>query len=136
MYEVKLCKGLSYSGFIHATIKAPIVELDTKEEADKAVATGYFVSISSPDVQEDDCDIDIKKMTKPQLEKCAMENGIDLTGCKNNEERIAKILASTPPYNSAAENADGESKNEGGNNSDNSEDKKPDGDNDMEIKMD
>ena len=35
--------------------------------------------------------VNIDKMTKPQLEAFAQLNGIDLGGCSNNAERIAKI---------------------------------------------
>ena len=35
--------------------------------------------------------VNIDKMTKPQLEAFAELNGIDLTGCSNNTERVAKI---------------------------------------------
>lgn len=102
MYVVRLCKGLSYSGFINATYQNPLVELPTEEEAELAVSTGYFALVSTPDPSDahpdnDDEDVDIRKMTKPQLEKCAEENGVDLTGCKNNEERVARILAAATP---------------------------------------
>lgn len=105
MYIVKLCKGLSYSGFIHATVNNPTVELETKEDADLAVATGYFVLVSADEPDGAD-DVDIKKMSKPQLEKCAEENGIDLTGCKNNEERITRILAAEPAKPDGADDGD------------------------------
>lgn len=45
-----------------------------------------------PLIAEDvDKDPNIDKMNVEQLEAYAAENGIDLTGCKNKAERIAKI---------------------------------------------
>lgn len=35
--------------------------------------------------------VNLDKMTKPQLEAFAKENGVDLAGCANNTERVAKI---------------------------------------------
>lgn len=42
MYKLKLIKGLSYTGAVHATRDNPYVDVESKEAADAVVATGYF----------------------------------------------------------------------------------------------
>lgn len=118
MVRIKLLKGLSYSGIITATKKSPYVTTD-EDTAKEAVATGYFelvIDEAASDTsaentaryqKDDDDDPDdddnltpadkekeqkpISKMTKPELEAYAEKNGIDISSCNNNEERIALI---------------------------------------------
>jgi hypothetical protein len=113
MVRIKLLKGLSYSGVVSATKKSPYVTTD-EDTAKEAVATGYFgyvpeaVSTSStdttaentaedqeendlPPATEDKVQKPIEKMTKPELEAYAEANGIDISSCTNNEQRIALI---------------------------------------------
>lgn len=113
MVRIKLSKGLSYSGIVTATKKNPIVITD-EDTAKEAVATGYFeyvlgyipdaVSNTSTEntaegqkededtpASEDKVQKPIEKMTKPELEAYAEANGIDISSCTNNEQRIALI---------------------------------------------
>lgn len=112
MVRIKLLKGLSYSGIITATKKSPYVTTD-EDTAKEAVATGYFELVideaasdtsaeNTARYQKDDDDNltpadkekeqkPISKMTKPELEAYAEKNGIDISSCNNNEERIALI---------------------------------------------
>ncbi len=59
MYKLKLIKGLSYSGVVKATKKAPYVETDDEATAALAVASGYFTLVASapvPDADNEDMD--------------------------------------------------------------------------------
>ena len=42
MFKVKLIKGLSYTGVVHATKEAPYVDVEAKATSDALVASGYF----------------------------------------------------------------------------------------------
>lgn len=42
MFKLKLKNLLSYSGVVSASERNPFVEVKTKEQADEAIATGYF----------------------------------------------------------------------------------------------
>ena len=111
MYKVKLIKGLSYTGAVHATKDNPYVDVESKEAADAAVATGYFELVEA--TADDNTDgekndnsgaTDLDKMTVPQLEAYAAEKGIDLAGASRKAEIIAKIAAAA----TADDNTDGE----------------------------
>lgn len=99
MYKVKLIKGLSYTGAVHATKENPYVDVESKEAADAAVATGYFELVE--ETADDKTDggneqsgaTDYSKMTVPQLEAYAAEKGIDLEGASRKADIIAKITA-------------------------------------------
>jgi len=107
MVRIKLVKGLSYSGIVTATKKNPFVTTD-EETAKEAVATGYFTieevieeypektgedqeEDQAPPTSDDKVQKPIEKMTKPELEAYAKANGIDISSCTNNEQRIALI---------------------------------------------
>ena len=111
MYKVKLIKGLSYTGAVHATKEDPYVDVEDKETADAVVATGYFELVE--ETADDNNDggkndesgaTDYNKMTVPQLEAYAAEKGIDLAGASRKAEIIAKIAAAE----TADDNNDGE----------------------------
>ena len=105
MYKVKLIKGLSYTGAVHATKEDPYVDVEDKKTADAVVATGYFELVEETADSNNDGGneqsgaTDYNKMTVPQLEAYAAEKGIDLEGASRKAEIIAKIAA--------AETADG-----------------------------
>ena len=110
MVQLKLIKGLSYSGIITATAKKPFVTTDD-ETAKKAVETGYFAvveniggelpvgNIQNPNVttvegsgaSKEDGKKSFDKMTKAELEAYAAENGIDISQCTNNKQKIELI---------------------------------------------
>lgn len=109
MVRIKLSKGLSYSGIVTATKKNPYVTTD-EDTAKKAIATGYFEyapeAVSEtpaentaedqeededPPATDDKVQKPIEKMTKPELEAYAEANGVDISSCTNNEQRIALI---------------------------------------------
>lgn len=98
MYKLKLTHGLSCkAGKVRATKSNPYVEVEDKEQADNAIATGYFELISSPEDDGGKIDADpevipTEKMTVPQLDKYAADNGIDLAGCNNKAEKLNRIL--------------------------------------------
>ena len=111
MYKVKLIKGLSYTGAVHATKDNPYVDVESKEAADAAVATGYFELVEA--TADDNTDggkndnsgaTDLDKMTVPQLKAYAAEKGIDLEGASRKDDIIAKIAAAA----TADDNTDGE----------------------------
>ena len=111
MYKVKLIRGLSYTGAVHATKDNPYVDVESKEAADAAVATGYFELVEA--TADDNTDgekndnsgaTDLDKMTVPQLKAYAAEKGIDLEGASRKDDIIAKIAAAA----TADDNTDGE----------------------------
>ena len=111
MYKVKLIKGLSYTGAVHATKDNPYVDVESKEAADAAVATGYFELVEA--TADDNTDgekndnsgaTDLDKMTVPQLKAYAAEKGIDLEGASRKDDIVAKIVAAA----TADDNTDGE----------------------------
>lgn len=62
--------------------------VDTEREKENLKALGYKV-VSATTEQPEGFNLD--KMKLEDLEKFAVDNGIDLTGCKNKLEKIAKI---------------------------------------------
>lgn len=99
--KLKLIKGLSYRGGKDGTLKAtkdkPFCFVETMEEAQAAIASGYFQLVNEPKVNESEKPSDpdniksISKMSKDELEAYAAEKGIDISGCKNNDERKEAI---------------------------------------------
>lgn len=107
MVQIKLIKGLSYDGIVSATQKKPFVTTD-EETANKAVETGYFAVVQSiggsgnakkpiapaekaDDQTGEDDKKSFEKMTKAELEAYATENGVDISQCTNNKQRIDLI---------------------------------------------
>ena len=45
-YRLKLIKALSYTGVVSATKSNPYVEVTDKKAVAKAIATGYFESVT------------------------------------------------------------------------------------------
>lgn len=114
MIKLKLIKGLSYRGGIDGKVKAtkanPFCDVETMEEAQAAVASGYFQIIEGEPGQsneppkepkaDSDSEKDIEKMTKDELVAYAEELGVDVSKCKNNDERkevIKKALEEADP---------------------------------------
>ncbi len=101
MFKLKLIKGLSYSGIVSATSKNPYVTVDNEETALAAVETGYFKIVERseniPDEKtgkiNDGESKDWKKLNKDDLIAFANEHNIDVSSCKNQDERIAIIEA-------------------------------------------
>lgn len=100
MAKLKLVKARSYSGLVRVTAKQPFVDVDTDEEAQALVATGYFELCAStaPDVSEEDeaegssPDYDaLSAKTKAELTAYAAENGIDIEGCKTKADILEAI---------------------------------------------
>ncbi len=97
MYKLKLIKGLSYSGGIdrklNATRSNPFCFVETVEEVEAAIASGHFQLVEEPKAKEpektgtQDGNKNIGKMTKDELEAYAAELGVDISECKNNDER-------------------------------------------------
>ena len=106
--KLKLIKGLSYRGGKDGTLRAtkdkPFCVVETLEEAQAAVASGHFQLVEELKVKETekapdpDATKSLSKMTKDELEAYAAEIGVDLSECKNNDERkdaIKKALEGT-----------------------------------------
>lgn len=101
MFKLKLVKGLSYSGIVSATAKDPFVTVDSEETALAAVETGYFEIVERseniPDGKNGESNSgenkDWKKLNKDELIAFANEHNIDVSSCKNQDERIAIIEA-------------------------------------------
>ncbi|MGE8079029.1 hypothetical protein [Peribacillus loiseleuriae] len=98
MFKLKLKNALSYSGVVSADGKNPFVEVKTKMEADRAVATGYFDIVEIPPevlkVPDDNqyTVASLKKLNKEQQEEVIAQFNGDLESVKNEEERIGLIL--------------------------------------------
>lgn len=98
MFKLKLVKGLSYSGIVSATAKDPFVTVDSEETALAAVETGYFEIVERSENIPDgkngeskEAHKDWKKLNKEELIAFANEHNIDVSSCKNQDERIALI---------------------------------------------
>lgn len=93
MRKLELIKGLSYSTMKLTAKKAvPFVVEDVL--AEKLMETGRFKELEVvPDFQNSGAK-SMEKMTKQELEKLAVENGIDISTCKNNTERAEAIKSS------------------------------------------
>jgi hypothetical protein len=84
---------LSYRGGKDGTLRAtkdkPFCIVKTMEEARAAIATGHFQFIE--EIKDKELERNIGKMTKDELEDYAAEIGVDISGCKNNDERKEAI---------------------------------------------
>lgn len=116
MVQIKLIKGLSYSGLVTATAKKPYLVTDEKT-AQKAAATGYFEIVAGTAIEEPKEDTGgndktpvtkpSEKMTKAELEAYAKSKGIDISDCTNNGQRIA-LIKEVEAKSANNENPDGE----------------------------
>lgn len=108
MFKLKLIKGLSYNGIVSATAKNPYITVDDEETALAAVDTGYFKIVERAEKGNDGQNNndgqgdngtnkeepkDWKKFNRDDLIAFANEHNIDVSGCKNQDERIAIIEA-------------------------------------------
>lgn len=97
MYHLRLCKGLSYSGVVSASKKAPDVFVEDKPTADLALATGYFALVEgndkapAPKVPTGTITA-LDTATGTQLKKYAEENGIDIKGLTRVDDIRAHII--------------------------------------------
>lgn len=97
--KLKLIKGLSYRGGKDGTLRAtkdePFCYVETLEDAQVAVASGHFKMVLEPVVKKlekpNDTFKSINKMTKDELEAYAEKIDIDISDCKNNDERKETI---------------------------------------------
>lgn len=96
MFTLKLIKARSYNGKICATRANPIVEVEDKDIAEEAVATGYFELVSA-DEKNAEGEIDWDTMTVSELEAYAEAHGIDLSGAKRKADIIAAIEGALAP---------------------------------------
>lgn len=103
MFKLKLIKGLSYNGIVSATAKNPYVTVDDEQTALAAVDTGYFKIVEKAEKENDGQKAngsnkeepkDWRKLNKDDLIAFANEHNIDVSECKNQDERIAIIEAS------------------------------------------
>ena len=66
-------------------LKNEIIRTDSESKRDRLIDLGYTI------VEEK---LNLEKMKVEDLEKYAADNGIDLSGCANKTEKIAKIKES------------------------------------------
>lgn len=100
MYKIQLVKGLSYHGIVTATKDSPIVEVETKEEADSLVSGGHFVMLETAAENGGEAKTDLGKMTKDELIAYAADKGIEI----NADGKKADILSAIKEAETAAEN--------------------------------
>ena len=91
MVKLKLCKGLSYSGIVKATIDEPFINVDDTI-VDAVIQTGYFSVVKEPEevislgnIEKEGKQTEekpISKMNKTELEAKAKELDIDISGCQ------------------------------------------------------
>jgi len=100
MTTVKLIKALSYSGAVKATREQPYVNVNTEEEAQALVNTGFFSVCASPvpdNGSKDDKGDELpdyealSEMTKAELAAYAENNQIDIEGCKTKADILEAI---------------------------------------------
>ena len=105
--RLKLIKGLSYSGIIHATAKKPIVEVEDEAIATLAVASGYFVNLDADEVQAEEVEEEtetnlqyggklLDDMNKSELETFAAYRNVPIKGKKTKASLIEAIRAALP----------------------------------------
>ncbi len=108
MTNLKLIKARSYTGSVKATAKHPYVNVETDEEAQALIGTGYFELCSSspaleatpdaggkvPDAGSETPDYEaLSKMSKVELTEFAEKNGVDIEGCKTKDDILQAISA-------------------------------------------
>lgn len=110
MYKLKLIKGLSYRGGNDGKVKVtrdkPFCVVENVEEAEALLASGHFQMVELPKVKDlGNGDVkfgeqgiqftvenkSISNMVKDELIAFAKEKGIDISECKNNDERKTTI---------------------------------------------
>ncbi|TCX51934.1 MULTISPECIES: hypothetical protein [unclassified Dehalobacter] len=145
--QLKLTKGLSYRGGLNGALKAtkdkPFISVETKKEAEAAVATGYFEIVgaaapaapaanllndvkSSSAVTTADLPKALSKMTTDELVAKATDLNVDISECKTNKERVETIQAA---IDAAAEAAVATSQqDENAENQETTDDQQDDGD--------
>ena len=100
--KLKLIKGRSYTGFgINVTNIKPIIDDVADTVAEKLLATGRFIVVDESKnriatteqtlSQESEKTIELDKMTASQLDAYAAKIGLDTTGIKKKEDKLAKI---------------------------------------------
>ena len=89
MARVQLVKGRSYKGLVKVTAENPYAEVADKKTVDALIATGRFVLIG--DSAENSSAITLETMSAAQLDAYAVENEIDLAGCRTKADKIERI---------------------------------------------
>lgn len=84
-----------YFGYVPEAVSTPstdtTVENTAEDQEEDEVAQDDQEENDLPPATEDKVQKPIDKMTKPELEAYAEANGIDISSCTNNEQRIALI---------------------------------------------
>lgn len=111
-YHLRLSKGLSYHGVLSATKQRPDVYTDSKDVADRAVASGYFRLIGvadapkqpDPNVGADPAAVtldpeQLNTMSTAELRRLAGEMGIEAKGLGKAElvKAIAEVEVTPGP---------------------------------------
>lgn len=91
-YKLRLKKILSYdNGKVKASRRAPDVTVESKEDADYLVETGYFDLIRSYEVPETKEPKVLIDMNVTELKEYAAQQGIDVKGLTKKED-IRKVI--------------------------------------------
>lgn len=104
MFHLRLVKGLSYDGAIHATRSSPDAFTDDEATASYAVASGYFALVDEPAAQEgasaeeeeasseETPDLEaLAAKSKAELTAFAEAHEIDLAGCRTKADILEAI---------------------------------------------
>ena len=99
-YRLKLIKALSYTGVVSATKSNPYVEVTDKKAVAKAIATGYFESVTE-DIPTHKTDDDkrgkkLREMSVSELETLASYKGVNIKGINKKADIIKKITEELP----------------------------------------
>lgn len=118
MYHLRLNKGLSYSGIVSATNRAPDVFVEDTPTADLALATGYFVLVEgndkAPVPQTPSGSITaLDTMSGARLKEYAKENGIDIKGLTRVDDIRTRVLEAEAAKNDGGDGAPNDSEPSG-----------------------
>lgn len=98
MYHLRLKKGMSYTGVVHATKKNPDVYVEDKQTADAAVASGYFTLLnmtvpSGATAVEGYLEKEqLESMTVEELKRFASTYGVDVSACRVKADYVKVIF--------------------------------------------
>lgn len=119
MKKMVLVKGRSYSTSGFMAVKGVPFFIDDDAEAERLYGTGRFDVLEECSAPKEEPDgnaaateektvIPLEKMKKDEIIAYAADKGIDITGCRTNEERIAIVRAAMEPAGNAEPAAEAE----------------------------
>lgn len=111
--RLKLIKGKSYSGIVHATEAHPIIEVDDEATAMAAVDSGYFEALdvatltqevepeAAEEIEAEEEPLQyggkhLLEMNKSELETFAAYRDVPIKGCKTKADLIKALKKALP----------------------------------------